>query len=94
MKDVGELHYCLCLEVWRDFGKTLITQRKYINEILKRFNMIECKVVSTPLEHNSKLYIDDGTKEVNGTLYRQLVGILNYLTTTSPYITYFVSIFS
>ena len=41
MKDLGELHYCLGLEVWREHGKTLITQSKYTREILKRFNMIE-----------------------------------------------------
>jgi len=37
---------------------------------------------------------DDGTKEVNGTMYHQLVGSLNYLTTTKPDIAYSVSILS
>ena len=50
--------------------------------------------MQTPLEQNDKLYSDDGTKEVNGTLYRQLVGSLNYLTTTRPNIAYFVNILS
>eukprot|EP00253_Pinus_taeda_P013087 PITA_13087 len=94
MKDLGELHYCLGLEVWREFGKTLITQSKYTREILKRFNMTKCKATSTPLEQNVKLCSDDGTKEVNGTMYRQLVGSLNYLTTTRPDIAYSVSILS
>ena len=53
-----------------------------------------CKAVSTPLEQNIKLRSDDGTKEVNGTLYRQLVGSLNYLTTTRPDIAYAVRILS
>ena len=48
--------------------------------------------MSTPLEHNVKLYNEDGTKEADGTLYRQLVGSLNYLTTTRPDIAYSVSI--
>ena len=94
MKDLSELHYCLGLEVWREPGKTLITQSKYTREILKRFNMIECKATSTPLEQNVKLCSDDGTKEVNGTMYRQLVGSLNYLTTTRPDIAYSFSILS
>ena len=50
MKDLGELYYCLGLEVWRDPGKTLITQSKDTREIIKRFDMSECKAVSTPLE--------------------------------------------
>jgi hypothetical protein len=33
MKDLGKLHYCLGIEVWRDTGKTLITQSKYKKEI-------------------------------------------------------------
>jgi len=88
------MHYCLGLEVWRNDGRTLITQSKYTNEVLKRFHMNECETMSTPLEQNIKLRSDDGTKEVNGTLYRQLVGSLNYLTTTRPDIAYAVSILS
>jgi hypothetical protein len=56
--------------------------------------MSECKAMSTPLEQNAKLYNEDGSKKVDGTLYRQLVGSLNYLTTTRPYIAYSVNILS
>jgi hypothetical protein len=41
-----------------------------------------------------KLSCDDGSKEVNGTVYRQMVGSLNYLTTTRPDISYSVSVLS
>lgn len=64
MKDLGEMHYCLGIEVWRDDGRTLITKRKYTKEVLKRFHMNGCKAMSTPLEQNIKLRSDDGTKEV------------------------------
>ena len=50
MKDLGDLHYCLGIAFWRESGKTLITQNKYVREILNRFQMSECKVVSTPLD--------------------------------------------
>ena len=50
MKDLGEIHYCLGMEIWREDGKTMVTQSKYTREILERFNMNECKAVSTPLE--------------------------------------------
>eukprot|EP00253_Pinus_taeda_P032914 PITA_32914 len=94
MKDLGEMHYCLGIEVWREPGKSLISQSKYTKEILKKFNMTDCKAMSTPLEQNAKLYKEDGSKEADGTLYRQLVGSLNYLTTTRPDIAYSVSILS
>ena len=92
MKDLGELHYCLGLEIWREDGKTMVTQSKYTREILEKINMQECKATSTPLDQNVKLSSVDETKEVNGTVYRQLVGSLNYLTTTKPDISYSFSI--
>ena len=50
MKDLGEIHYCWGLEIWREVGKTIITQSKYTREILERFNMSGSKPVTTPLE--------------------------------------------
>jgi hypothetical protein len=94
MKDLGELHYCLGLEVWRNVGQTFVTQGKYVRELLRKFRMDQCKVVSVPMQQNLKLHLDDGSNEVDGTLYRQLVGSLNYLTTTRPDIAYSVSVLS
>ena len=31
--------------------------------------MSECKDMSNPLEHNAKLYNEDGSNETDGTLY-------------------------
>ena len=70
MKDFGELHYCLGLEVWREVGKTMVTQSKYEREILNRFNMSDCKVSAIPLEQSVKLCSQDGSKDADGTLYR------------------------
>ena len=57
MSDLGELHYCLGVEFARDRAKKTITmsQRKYIEGVLKRFNMEDCKPIGTPLESNLKL---------------------------------------
>jgi hypothetical protein len=46
------------------------------------------------MQQNTKLYCHDGLKEVNGTMYGQMVGRLNYLTRTRPDIAYFVSVLS
>jgi hypothetical protein len=93
MKDLGELHYCLGLEVWRNVGQTFVYQSKYIREILKRFKMDQCKSSTIPMQHNVKLSCDS-SKEVNGIVYRQMVGSLNYLSTTRPDISYSVSVLS
>ena len=46
------------------------------------------------MQQNVKLSCDDGSKEVNGTMYRQMVGSLNYLTTTRLDIAYPMSVLS
>jgi hypothetical protein len=56
--------------------------------------MDQCKSSTVTMQHNVKLSCDDGSKEVNGTMYRQMVGSLNYLTTTIPNIAYYVSVLS
>jgi hypothetical protein len=46
------------------------------------------------MQRNVKLSCDDGLKEVNGIVYKQMVGSLNYLTTTKPDISFSVSVLS
>jgi len=94
MKDLGELHYCLGLEVWKDFGQTFPTQGKYARSLLKRFRMEQCRSAATPLQQNLKLSSDDGTKHVDATMYRQLVGSFIYLMTTRPDLAYSISVLS
>lgn len=52
MKDLGALSYILGMEITRDRGaRTLeITQKAYIEKMLQRFQMEECKPVGTPAE--------------------------------------------
>jgi hypothetical protein len=50
MKDHGELHYCLGLEVWRNVGQTFVSQGKYVREVLKKFKMDRCKVSYVPMQ--------------------------------------------
>eukprot|EP00253_Pinus_taeda_P006280 PITA_06280 len=94
MKDLGSLHYCLGLEVFRDTGQTFLTQGEYARNLLEKFTMDQCRTTATPLQQNLKLSSDDGTKEVDATMYRQLVGSLIYLTTTRPDLAYSISVLS
>ena len=94
MKDLERLHYCLGLEVCRDTGKTFLTQGKYARNLLENLGMNQCRSEVTPLQKNLKLCSDDGTKEVDATMYRQLFGSFLYLTTTKPVFAYSVSVLS
>jgi hypothetical protein len=74
MKDL--MHYLLGLEVWQSPEKIFLNQGKYAVEILKRFDMLECKSMNTPME--TKLKVDTSSKLVDATLYRQIIGSLMY----------------
>lgn len=48
MKDLGPLNYFLGIEVHRSSNGVHLSQSKYIMDLLKWTNMIDCKLVSTP----------------------------------------------
>jgi hypothetical protein len=89
MKYLGSMHYFLGLEVWHSPEKIFLNQGNYTVEILKRFSMLECKSMNTPMETNLQLLVDTSLELVDATLYREIIGSLMYLTNTRPDI-YFV----
>eukprot|EP01018_Ginkgo_biloba_P007254 Gb_31263 [translate_table: standard] len=94
MIDLGLLHYFMGIEVWQTPGRVFILQAKYIWEVLRRFRMEDCKPTCTPMETGTKLSVQDEGVKIDGTLYRQLVGSLIYLTSTRPDIAFIVGIVS
>ncbi|MCO5598252.1 hypothetical protein L7F22_052344 [Adiantum nelumboides] len=84
IKDLGELMYFLGIEVIRIDDGIWLMQRKYVLDMLKKFGMIGCKPIATPIEQNAKLRADAGEPLENPTLYRQIVGSLIYATLTRP----------
>eukprot|EP00253_Pinus_taeda_P028748 PITA_28748 len=59
-----------------------------------KFSMSESNPLTTPMEQNLKLTSIEGKEFEDATKYRQLVGSLNYLTTTRPDISFVVRILS
>ncbi|KAJ9540774.1 hypothetical protein OSB04_027280 [Centaurea solstitialis] len=90
MKDLGDLHYFLGLEVLSDASGIYLCQAKYVSDLLSKAGLSDNKVASTPLEHNLHLAPNAGTPLQDPTRYRQLVGSLVYLTVTRPDIAYAV----
>ena len=84
MKDLGMMHYFLGLEVWQKPGEIVLSQGKYDVEILKRFGMMDCKSMSTPMTTNLKLLGATTSETVDATLYRQMIGSLMYLMNARP----------
>ena len=67
---------------------------KYVVEILKRFDMLECKSMTTPMDTNLKLLSNESSKLVDVTQYRHIIGSLMYLTNTRPDIWFVVNTLS
>ena len=86
MKDLDMMHYFLGIEVWQNVDGISLGQGKYVVEILKRFRMMDCKAMTTPMASNLKLLCDASSKSIDAMLYRQMIGSLMYLTNTRPYI--------
>ena len=91
MKDLGLMHYFLGLEVWQNPEAIFLNQGKYVVEILKIFDMLECKSMATPMYTNLKLLVDESLGLVDVTQYRQIIGSLMYLTNTKTYICFVVN---
>lgn len=54
MMDLGWTHYYLGLEVWKAPDDIYICQGKYVIKMLKRFDMMDCKHMRTPMITNLK----------------------------------------
>ncbi|KAL3846133.1 hypothetical protein ACJIZ3_003536 [Penstemon smallii] len=57
MKDLGPANKILGMQIYRDRNnrKIWLSQQNYLKKILRRFNMQDCKPISTPLPINFKL---------------------------------------
>jgi hypothetical protein len=93
VKDLGELHYFLVIEVVRNAEELVLTQKKCTVDLLKRANMVHCKGISTPMNASKKLSKTVGTllSADEATRYRSIVGGLQYLTITRPDISFVVN---
>ena len=94
MKDLGLMHYFLGLEVWQSPKGIFLNQGNYAVEILKMFNMFECKSMATPMDTHLNLLADALLELVDVTLYRQIIGSLMYLMNTRPDICFLVNTLS
>ena len=93
LKDLGELHYFLGIEVSKVRDGIVLSQAKYANDVLKRTGMQQCKPASTPMSASEKLSVYEGTplSAEDYTRYRSIVGALQYLTLTRPDISFAVN---
>lgn len=88
IKDLGDLTYFLGVEVATTSNGLLLSQLKYITDLLTRTNMIGAKLVTTPLATEPTLIVLFKITLTNPSEYRIVVGSLQYLCHTCPDIAY------
>jgi hypothetical protein len=70
MTDIGLMHYFLGMEVWQEEGHIFLAQGKYAADILSRFQMEDCRPMSTPMVTNWKKLSASNSQLVDVTRYR------------------------
>jgi hypothetical protein len=69
-----------------------VHQAKYMNDLMKKFNMAELKPVSTSMSFAVSLGPDEDGEAVDQREYRSMIGSLLYLTATQPDIHFIVGL--
>lgn len=80
MSNLGRLAYFIGLEFVTTSRIIVLHQKKYVSDVLKRFNMADYNPATTPAKVSIKLdNINEDDKLVDSTLFKQLVGSLRYI---------------
>ncbi|KAD4180333.1 hypothetical protein E3N88_28924 [Mikania micrantha] len=84
MSAMGELQFFLGLQIKQSTDGIFIHQAKYTKDLLKKFDLQNCKPCSNPMSSTTQLDADLKGKSVDETLYRCMIGSLMYLTASRP----------
>ena len=72
----------------------LLSQRKYILDLLSETEVLKCRSIDSAMDVNMKLLVGQGKLFKDVGRYRRLVKKLNYMTVTRPDIIFAVSVVS
>lgn len=92
LKDLGQLDYFLGIEVhYSENGSLLLSQKKYIQDLLVKANMANANGIASPMASSTKLTKYGSNHVSDPTFFRSIVGGLQYVTVTRPEISYSVN---
>nr|GEV59068.1 UDP-glycosyltransferase superfamily protein [Tanacetum cinerariifolium] len=91
LKDLGPLNYFFGIEIVSHASDILLSQKKYILELLQSAGLSNCNPVSFPVVTLSSLSLDDSTAFSNPVKCRQVVGSLQHVTLSRPDIAFAVN---
>ena len=91
MSNLGLLHHYLGIQFKQCDGGIALCQTQYVETLLRRFNLEDCKPIAIPMETFLKLSLHDVGDLFDVTLYQQAVGCLIYVCITRPDIQFAIS---
>src|SRR5664279_998331 len=92
MSMMGELKFFLGFEIKQYYEGTFICQAKYIQDMLKKFDMANAQPLGFPMKTNVDLKLDPEGIQVDQKLYRSMIDSLLYLRASRPDIMYSVGL--
>ena len=92
MSDLGMLRQFLGLEITQDYDGIMVTQSKYVSDLLIKFNIAYCKDAPFPFLSGINLEEGKSIPPMDSTIYCQLIRSLLYLTHSRPGICYAVNV--
>ncbi|RDY03442.1 putative mitochondrial protein, partial [Mucuna pruriens] len=87
---MGGLKFFLGLQIKQEKDGIYIHQTKYVKQLLRKYNLRDCKIMSTPMHPTFILSLDESNKKIYQTTYRGMIGFLLYLTASRPNIMFSV----
>ena len=92
LKQLGDLDYFLGIQVQKQHdGSLILSQTKYILDLLEKAGMADAKGISTPMVSSAKLTKHGANYLQDPATYRSIVGALQYATLTRPEISFSVN---
>ncbi|KAL8155424.1 hypothetical protein AgCh_000710 [Apium graveolens] len=91
LKDLGDLHQFLGVEVIKTSAGLFLSQHRHIRDILTEHHMANAKGVQTPLSSSEILTLHDSSPSTDIQTFRKIVGSLQYLQITRPDVSFAVN---
>ncbi|XP_019154248.1 PREDICTED: uncharacterized protein LOC109150719 [Ipomoea nil] len=90
IRDLGTPGFFLGIEMVSAGDSVVLSQCRYMTDLIGRFGMVDCKLLSTPAAVTKSVIPSDELFD-NPMQYRRIVGALQYLTITMPDLAYVVN---
>ena len=65
IKNLGRMKYFLGIEVAHSKNRVLLSQQKYVLDLLTETRFVDCQLAKTPMEVNHKLNLNEDEQKIN-----------------------------